>query len=115
MGGSRLHRNVHLGEPRRLRVASPVRARTSGPMKSESDASSYQLVVRGELDEKYGHLFEGMQMARVGGTTVIAGRVRDQAELHGLIERIEELGLELLSVQQQASQRRPTNRERKEA
>ena len=83
-------------------------------MKSQSGAdASYQLVVRGELDEKYGHLFEGMQMARVGGTTVIAGRVRDQAELHGLIERIEELGLELLSVQQQAGERR-TNSERSE-
>jgi len=84
-------------------------------MKSQSDAdASYQLVVRGELDEKYGYLFDGMQMARVGGTTVIAGRVRDQAALHGLIERIEELGLELLSVQQQAGERRPTNRQRSE-
>lgn len=83
-------------------------------MKSQSDAASYQLVVRGELDERYGYLFDGMQMARVGGTTVIAGRVRDQAELHGLIERIEELGLELLSVQQQADLASADYRERNE-
>ena len=62
--------------------------------------ASYQLVIRGELDDRYGHLFEGMQMERVRGTTVLAGKVRDQAQLYGFIERIEELGLELVSVQQ---------------
>jgi hypothetical protein len=81
-------------------------------MKSQSDAdASYQLVVRGELDERYGYLFEGMQMARLEGTTIIAGGVRDQAQLHGLIERIEELGLELLSVQQQTVKHAPTPNE----
>ena len=65
----------------------------------------YELVVRGELDERYGYLFEGMQMERARGTTVLVGRVRDQAQLYGFIERIEELGLELVSVQ-------PTSRSR---
>lgn len=70
-------------------------------MKSPSDSSApYELIVRGELDPRYGYLFEGMKMERVGGRTVVSGRVRDQAQLHGLIERTEELGLELLSVRQ---------------
>ena len=63
-------------------------------------SSSYRLVVRGELDARFAYLFEGMQMERVTGTTVLTGPVRDQAQLHGFIERIEELGLELVSVQQ---------------
>jgi hypothetical protein len=62
--------------------------------------ATYQLVVAGELDDRYGHLFEGMEMNRTTGTTVLVGRVRDQAHLYGLIERIEELGLELVSVTQ---------------
>jgi hypothetical protein len=62
--------------------------------------TAYRLVVRGELDARYAYLFDGMQMDTVDGTTVISGRVIDQAQLHGYIERIEELGLELLSVQQ---------------
>lgn len=70
----------------------------------------YQLVIRGELDDRYGHLFEGMQLERVRGTTVLAGKVRDQAQLYGLIERIEDLGLELISVQQ-ASEDPPTTQE----
>jgi len=60
----------------------------------------YRLVLRGELGEPFGFLFEGMQMNQVGGTTVLSGRVIDQAHLHGLLQRTQELGLELISIQQ---------------
>jgi hypothetical protein len=59
---------------------------------------SYELVVRGELGDRFGVLFEGMRIARADGTTVLTGEVRDQAHLHGLIERISQLGIELVSV-----------------
>jgi hypothetical protein len=62
--------------------------------------ADYRLVVRGELDPRFAYLFDCMEMDRAGGTTIISGQVIDQAQLHGYIERIEELGLELLSVQQ---------------
>ncbi len=58
----------------------------------------YRLVLRGELGEPFGFLFEGMQMDRVAGTTVLTGPVIDQAHLHGLIQRTQELGLELISI-----------------
>jgi len=68
-------------------------------MKSEPDPhAEYQLVVRGELDDRYGCLFEGMQMARAGGATVLVGRIRDQAQRYGFIERIANLGLQPLSL-----------------
>ena len=60
--------------------------------------SQYELVIRGELGERFGLLFEGMRLERDRGTTVITGPVLDQAQLHGLIERVQELGLELVSV-----------------
>jgi hypothetical protein len=41
-----------------------------------------------------------MQMEQAAGTTVLTGSVRDRAQLYGHIDRIEELGLELVSVQQ---------------
>ena len=63
-------------------------------------SASYRLVVRGELDARFAYLFEGMQMECEAGTTVLTGPVRDRAQLHGFIERIEELGLDLVSVQQ---------------
>ena len=63
-------------------------------------SSAYEIVIRGELDARYAHLFDGMRMEQATGTTVLTGSVRDRAELYGYIDRIEELGLELLSVQQ---------------
>ena len=62
--------------------------------------ATYRIVVRGELDARFAYLFNGMRMERVEGTTVLTGEVIDQAQLHGFIERFEELGLELLTVEQ---------------
>ena len=62
--------------------------------------TKYRIIVRGELDSRFASLFNGMQMERIAGETVIKGRVIDQAQLHGLIERCGELGLEILSVEQ---------------
>ena len=59
---------------------------------------TYELVIRGEVGDRFAVLFDGMRLERAGGRTVITGPVRDQAHLHGLIQRIEELGLELVSV-----------------
>ena len=58
----------------------------------------YRLVLRGELGEPFGFLFEGMQMDRIAGTTVLTGHVIDQVHLHGLLKRIQELGVELVSI-----------------
>jgi hypothetical protein len=58
----------------------------------------YELVVRGELGDRFGLLFDGMRLERDRGRTVITGAVLDQAHLHGLLERVQELGLELVSV-----------------
>lgn len=59
---------------------------------------SYRLVLRGELGDSFGVLFDGMQLQRLAGTTVLTGDVTDQAHLVGLIERVQELGVELVSV-----------------
>ena len=58
----------------------------------------YRLVLRGELGDSFAVLFDGMQLQRVAGTTVLIGDVTDQAHLLGLIERAQDLGVELVSV-----------------
>ena len=60
--------------------------------------TEYEFVLRGEIGDRFGVVFEGMRLERMHGTTVLTGPVRDQAQLHGLIERIQELGIELVSV-----------------
>jgi hypothetical protein len=62
--------------------------------------ATYRIVVRGELDPRFAYLFNGLQMEPIEGTTVLTGSVIDQAQLYGIIGRIEELRLELLSVAQ---------------
>jgi hypothetical protein len=66
--------------------------------------ATYRIVLRGELDERFAYLFSGLQLESERGTTVLSGTVVDQAQLHGYIERIEELGLELVTVEQMAPQ-----------
>jgi hypothetical protein len=59
----------------------------------------YRIVVRSELSERYTAAFEEMEMETKSGLTVLTGEVMDQVHLHGIIDRIGGLGLELVSVQ----------------
>jgi hypothetical protein len=58
----------------------------------------YRIVVRGELSQRYMPAFEGMTLVADDGQTAIVGPVTDQAHLHGLLNQVSDLGLELLSV-----------------
>jgi hypothetical protein len=70
------------------------RRRSSGAM----EPTVFRIVVRGELSQRYVPAFEGMTLATGDGQTAIVGPVTDQAHLHGLLNRIGDLGLELISV-----------------
>ena len=59
----------------------------------------YRIVVRRELSDKYAVAFEGMMMEAKDGVTVLTGKIIDQPHLYGILERINGLGLELLSVE----------------
>ena len=54
--------------------------------------------VRGRLGERFAAAFEGMTLLPRSGATELVGDVVDQAQLHGLLTRIRDLGLELESV-----------------
>ena len=58
----------------------------------------YRLVVDGELSPRYSGAFEGMEVESRDGVTVISGTIEDQAHLHGILGRIEDLGIKLVSV-----------------
>lgn len=58
----------------------------------------YRLVVEGELSDTMEVAFGGMTLTREAGRTTLAGSVRDQAELQGLLQRVSDLGLTLLEV-----------------
>lgn len=58
----------------------------------------YRIAVRGRLSERLGSAFEGLALEPGHGETVLAGQIRDQAQLYGVLDRIRDLGLELVSV-----------------
>ena len=59
----------------------------------------YEIRVQGQLDRRWATWFDGFTLAaEADGTTVLSGTVVDQAALHGLLQRIEALGLELVEV-----------------
>jgi hypothetical protein len=59
----------------------------------------YRIVVRSELSERYALAFEGMKMETKDGQTILIGEIIDQPHLFGILDRINGLGLQLLSVQ----------------
>jgi hypothetical protein len=58
----------------------------------------YRLTVEGELSDRMRPAFEGMTLTHERGNTVLVGVVRDQAELQGLLQRVSDFGLTLLSA-----------------
>lgn len=65
-----------------------------------------RITVRGQLSDRLAAAFEGMAVTHVGGGTELAGPVADQAQLHGLLGRLRDLGLELESVTVSSQERR---------
>ena len=60
---------------------------------------NYEIRVQGRLAERWSAWFDGMEItAADDGSTLIRGPVTDQAALHGLIQKVRDLGLPLLSV-----------------
>jgi hypothetical protein len=58
-----------------------------------------QIVVRGRLSDRFAARFDGLALQPGPESTTLAGDLVDQAQLHGVLDRIRELGLELLAVE----------------
>jgi hypothetical protein len=62
-------------------------------------SSRYRIVLRGRLSERFESAFDGMTLEAGPNQTVLVGEVRDQAHLHGLLDRLRDLGIELVAVE----------------
>jgi len=61
-------------------------------------SSDYEFRIKGRLSDTVSGEFEEFTTAVQPAETVMRGQVRDQSELHALLDRIQSLGLELLEV-----------------
>ena len=59
----------------------------------------YRVVARSAFGDRYASAFDGMRVESAGERTVLTGEVEELSQLFGVLERINDLGLELLSVQ----------------
>ena len=83
----------------------PEKARPESESAEQQDGGSctnsqiYQIRVKGHLDSHWSGWFDGLNMTHEKeGTTLLTGPVADQPALHGLLIKIRDLGLTLISV-----------------
>ncbi len=63
------------------------------------EAGQYEIRLQGHLEARWAAWFDGLSLTREGdGTTLICGQVVDQAALHGLLQKVRDVGLPLVSV-----------------
>jgi hypothetical protein len=61
--------------------------------------TTYQIRVKGHLDPRWSAWFDGLAVTQLeNGETILIGPLGDQAALHGVLAKVPDLGLELLSV-----------------
>jgi hypothetical protein len=87
------------------------------PATSDPDEGRYEIRLTGHLAAHWSEWFDGLTVSHNSdGTTAITGPVADQAALHGLLRRVRDLGLPLVSVTrtEPAHQAHPTNDKRGE-
>jgi hypothetical protein len=72
-----------------------------GAMGTPHDNLHYEIRLNGHLAARWAAWFEGLSLTHErDGTTLLRGPVIDQAALHGLLQRVRDIGLPLLSVVQ---------------
>jgi hypothetical protein len=64
------------------------------------EPTKYRITVRGRLTQHLGSAFERLALEPGHEQTVLVGEIRDQAHLYGVLDRVRDLGLELLKVEE---------------
>ena len=66
---------------------------------SNRDPTTYEIRLAGHLDGRWATRFDGLALRHeADGTTVLSGPIVDQAALHGLLQRVRDLGIPLIGV-----------------
>jgi hypothetical protein len=72
---------------------------THGSADGDHRAGRYDIRLRGHLEARWAAWFDGLTVSRgPDGTTLLSGPVADQAALHGVLNKVRDLGLPLVSV-----------------
>lgn len=84
---------------------------TPEPSSTWGQAGRYEIRVTGHLAPRWGAWFDGLTLTRHNdGTTVIHGTLADQSALHGLLRKVNAIGVPLVSVTRTAPDTAPADR-----
>lgn len=94
-----------------------TRKNGSGPMPNRHDPqadpgqpTTYQMRIKGQLDPTWGDWFLGLVVTpEENGDTTLTGPVADQAALHGLLKKVRDLGVPLISVNEVGPDPQPSS------
>lgn len=76
-----------------------VMSNNSDPTTNPSQPVVYQIRVKGQLGSQWTDWFEGLSITlEEDGTTLITGPIIDQSALHGLLKKVRDLGMPLVSL-----------------
>ncbi len=67
-------------------------------MQTAGETTRYEIVVKDRISPRLASAFEDVEVETRPGQTVLVGRFSDQAQLHGLLHRLQDFGIELVSV-----------------
>ena len=66
---------------------------------TDKKMNRYEIVIQGYIDQRREDWFAGLEITQLpGGRSLLAGEVVDQAALYGILNRIRDMGLNLLSI-----------------
>ena len=72
---------------------------TLAAMEDHDEPQLYEIRLKGHLDDRWAEWFEGLTITlEEDGNTLLSGPVVDQAALHGLLKKVRDLGMPLVSV-----------------
>ena len=72
---------------------------TDASMEDHDEPGLYEIRIEGHLDDRWGIWFGDLILTReANGDTLLTGQVVDQAALHGLLRKVRDLGMPLISV-----------------
>lgn len=73
----------------------------SNPKSNPRQPKIYQIRIKGQLGDQWSDWFEGLTITlEEDGNTLLSGPVVDEPALHGLLKKVRDLGLPLISVNQ---------------
>ena len=75
-------------------------SKSNASLPNVDEPGRYAIRVKGHLDQRWADWFDGLSFTHDSdGTTLLAGQLADQAALHGVLNKIRDLSLPIISVQ----------------